>query len=565
MRIKDAVKYKHIEPEYYETLAQVESSGNPNAEAATSSAAGLYQFTEATWKGLTEQMGLDYTLQDRFDPEKSRRVVEEFTKRNNSYLKRVIGSEPTSSELYLAHFLGAPKAGDFLSTAYTTPNVPVTEVLPESYLSANESVFYNKKGNPKTVREVYNWAASKFSSPELNVEGPVYALDNNGNPIVVNPNFATEYEKKNSETVKELLYNQSLTNYDNPQKSGTFAEQNTKTNTSKKEKTKEGTSEEKKVDSWKQKLQQKINERKFLIDFINQGGIDYVAPQRQPVNAAQRIQQSYMQDGGIAEEKQWIDNWYKNRQVENKYINEAIQLDKPYFDKRASNIPEIQKVENIKPNVEAQYSNDTIKLTPRATTVDKLHEYDHYITDQPLYSRTTDKAVISRNILPKEKTKGVYREKYEYFTDPSEVKARINNLRKEAGFEPDKPVEKEELINFLQKKYKGDNSNINDLYYITPNVDSLLDILNNTAFINSDNNNFYAQNGGQIPTSPNGLYDYPDAEQVLVPVTNGRITMKNITTPVLGISQETGQQILMYPDKEYFFPETKTVLEIPQR
>lgn len=75
----------------------------------------------------------------------------------------------------------------------------------------------------------------------------------------------------------------------------------------------------------------------------------------------------------------------------------------------------------------------------------------------------------------------------------------------------------------------------------------------------------YMQDGGQIPTSPNGLYDYPDAEQVIVPTTNGRITMKNITVPVLGISQETGQQILMQPGKEYHFPETKTVLEIPQR
>ena len=70
------------------------------------------------------------------------------------------------------------------------------------------------------------------------------------------------------------------------------------------------------------------------------------------------------------------------------------------------------------------------------------------------------------------------------------------------------------------------------------------------------------QKGGQIPVSSNGVFDYPK-EDVLVP-TNGSITMRNVSYPILGISQETGQQILMQPNKEYFYPNTSNVLEIPQ-
>ncbi len=57
MRFKDKVK-DNIDPEYYRTLAMIESSGNPNAKASTSSASGLYQFTKGTWKNLVDQMGL---------------------------------------------------------------------------------------------------------------------------------------------------------------------------------------------------------------------------------------------------------------------------------------------------------------------------------------------------------------------------------------------------------------------------------------------------------------------------------------------------------------------------
>lgn len=70
------------------------------------------------------------------------------------------------------------------------------------------------------------------------------------------------------------------------------------------------------------------------------------------------------------------------------------------------------------------------------------------------------------------------------------------------------------------------------------------------------------QDGGQIPTSSDGLYEYPN-QTVKVPTKDGRITMKNIPYPVVGISAETGEEILMYPEQEYQFKNTKNVIEIP--
>ena len=163
--------------DYYSKLAFVESSNNPLAKAKTSSAAGLYQFTEGTWNQLTDELGLNYTLDDRFDPQKSRKVVEEFTKRNERSLKNRLGREPNEAELYLAHFSGAGGAGKLLDTINKDPNTPVTNFVSKGALRANKSIFFNKDGSPKKAYEIYNWSAKKFDSPLMDrpvvIEKPI--------------------------------------------------------------------------------------------------------------------------------------------------------------------------------------------------------------------------------------------------------------------------------------------------------------------------------------------------------------------------------------------------------
>lgn len=153
--------------DYYDKLAHVESNNNPLAKAKTSSAAGLYQFTESTWLGLTKELGLNYSLEDRFDPKKSREVVESFTSKNETYLKNKLGRKPNDAELYLAHFSGMGGARKLLETVEKNPNTTVDKFVSKNALKANKNVFFNKDGSPKKAYEIYNWSAKKFGAASI--------------------------------------------------------------------------------------------------------------------------------------------------------------------------------------------------------------------------------------------------------------------------------------------------------------------------------------------------------------------------------------------------------------
>lgn len=198
-------RYKDIiDPEYYKTLAMVESSNNPNAKASTSSATGLYQFTEGTWTGLTKQLGLDYTLDDRKDPEKSRKVVEAFTKQNRNYLTRQLGKEPNQAELYLSHFLGMGGSSKLLTKLQENPNATVDTVATPNQIQANRSVFLNKDGTLKKTKDIYNWAAEKFNVRKY--DDAVYTTDEKNNTVNVNPRTATPEQKQESNLEKSNFY-----------------------------------------------------------------------------------------------------------------------------------------------------------------------------------------------------------------------------------------------------------------------------------------------------------------------------------------------------------------------
>lgn len=68
------------------------------------------------------------------------------------------------------------------------------------------------------------------------------------------------------------------------------------------------------------------------------------------------------------------------------------------------------------------------------------------------------------------------------------------------------------------------------------------------------------QEGGKIPISSRGMYEFPN-QKVIIPSPN--ITMKNIPHKIKGISLETGEEKIMTPENNYFFKNTKNVLELP--
>jgi hypothetical protein len=68
------------------------------------------------------------------------------------------------------------------------------------------------------------------------------------------------------------------------------------------------------------------------------------------------------------------------------------------------------------------------------------------------------------------------------------------------------------------------------------------------------------QQGGVIEDD-RGQWAFPGE---ITRINSPNITMKNVIFPVLGISDQTGERILMKPGKEYFFQNTKSVTEFPQ-
>lgn len=164
--------------------ARIESSLNPDARAATSSAAGLFQFTSSTWLAMVDRHGGEYGLgwagdaitngkvsdpamRDqilalRFDPQIASLMAAELAAENKAALTGVLGREPDAAELYMAHFLGAQGAGQFLTALAADPTQSAAAVLPQA-ASTNRAIFYAENGKPRSVGEVMDLMRTRMT------------------------------------------------------------------------------------------------------------------------------------------------------------------------------------------------------------------------------------------------------------------------------------------------------------------------------------------------------------------------------------------------------------------
>jgi hypothetical protein len=170
--------------EYLLSTATRESNLRPDAKAGTSSACGLFQFTQQTWLGMIKQHGGQHGLgsfadairQDsdgqyrvadkadrqtilalRNDPKISALMAGEYANETRSTLQSNLGRNVCGGELYAAHFLGPDAACRLIRLSDAKPETSAAAAFPDA-ASANRNVFYHRDGSAKTVREVYNWA-----------------------------------------------------------------------------------------------------------------------------------------------------------------------------------------------------------------------------------------------------------------------------------------------------------------------------------------------------------------------------------------------------------------------
>ncbi len=172
-----------VDFDYLLAQAKIESSLNPQAKAGTSSAAGLYQFTNGTWLQMLDRHGtrhgldwaagaidggrVDPTMRAqimamRYDPSASALMAGELANENKAVLTGVLGREPDAAELYMAHFLGADGASRFLSALQSDPGQSAAALLPKA-AAANRGIFYDGNG-PRSVSGVMDLMRGKVTA-----------------------------------------------------------------------------------------------------------------------------------------------------------------------------------------------------------------------------------------------------------------------------------------------------------------------------------------------------------------------------------------------------------------
>jgi len=183
--IRNAAAKTGVNFTYLMEKAAVESSFDTNAKARTSSATGLYQFIESTWLKMVKNHGADYGLEKyaskiddncrvsdaktrreilalRKDPEISSIMAAKFDQENYDQLKNNVGGEIGSTELYMAHFLGAGGASSFLNAMKKSPNMVAADIFRDA-ARTNRGVFYDSKtGAPRSLAQVYAFFDNKF-------------------------------------------------------------------------------------------------------------------------------------------------------------------------------------------------------------------------------------------------------------------------------------------------------------------------------------------------------------------------------------------------------------------
>jgi hypothetical protein len=188
--LQNASQKSGVSFQYLVAKAAQESSLQSDAQADTSSATGLFQFTRGTWLDMMKKYGPLYGYNEaaqkihldndgkpvikdhaaearilalRNNPEASALMAAEYARDNAESLHAALGRGVDAPDLYLAHFLGAGGARQLLAAAADTPHVSAASLLPAA-AKANTSIFYTPEGRARSAAEVVKLVRERFSN-----------------------------------------------------------------------------------------------------------------------------------------------------------------------------------------------------------------------------------------------------------------------------------------------------------------------------------------------------------------------------------------------------------------
>lgn len=172
--------------------ASLESGFRGNVHAHHGSAAGLFQFTGATWLRMMHDHGARYgyaalaksiklnaegaamvadksierrILELRSNDRLSALFAAEYAKTNAKRLERFLGHKATPAELHLAHLLGATGAIRFIRAHEVNGGQPAAKVVPAAARD-NPGLFYSRGSRTaRSVATVYRDIQQKLEVP----------------------------------------------------------------------------------------------------------------------------------------------------------------------------------------------------------------------------------------------------------------------------------------------------------------------------------------------------------------------------------------------------------------
>ncbi len=226
--VKQAADVTGVDFEFLMRTAKRESGYDSSAHAPSSSAAGLFQFTEQTWLKVLKRHGSAHgyaryasliqetgdgkfsvpggaeakrAIMDlRYDPHASAVMAGELAGEHAAYLRGRTGREPTSGELYMAHFLGAQGSAKLIEATGDQPGLPAAQLFPEA-AAANHNVFF-ASGRPVSVSELYH-NLNRTTSGETALDR--LTRPGKGDAFVTYANAAREEHQREQETLIRVI------------------------------------------------------------------------------------------------------------------------------------------------------------------------------------------------------------------------------------------------------------------------------------------------------------------------------------------------------------------------